>query len=48
MNKPKPQNKPVPQNQVVLPVHAFSDDSFVRKMSAMLGLDPKASGVEKK
>jgi len=48
MTKPKPQEKPATQNCVVLPVHAYSDDSFVRMMSAMVGLDPKAGEGKKK
>lgn len=48
MTKPIPQEKNTPQNRVVLPVHAYSDDSFVRMMSAMVGLDPKAGEGKKK
>lgn len=48
MTKQKPQENPDPQNRVVQPVHAYSDDSFVRMMSALVGLDPKAGEGKKK
>ncbi len=48
MTKPKPQEKPATPNRVVLPLHAYSDDSFVRMMSALVGLDPKAGEGKKK
>ncbi len=48
MKKPFPQDKKPPNNHVVLPVHAYSDDSFVRMMSAMVGLDMKAGEGKKK
>jgi hypothetical protein len=48
MTKPKPQEKAALQNRVVLPLHAYSDGCFVRMMSAMVGLDPKAGEGKKK
>ncbi|EMM5100979.1 hypothetical protein ACK249_005162 [Pseudomonas aeruginosa] len=48
MNQPKPKEKQVQQNRVVQPMLAYSDDSFVRMMSEMVGLNPKAGEGKKK
>jgi len=48
MKKQEPVNKQTPKNHVVVPIHAYSDDNFVRMMSAMIGLDPKPSDGKKK
>lgn len=48
MIKKKPGQTDKPVNRVVLPVHAYSDDNFVRMMSEMVGLDPKAGEGKKK
>jgi hypothetical protein len=48
MKKQQPLNNQLPKNHVVAPVHAYSDDSFVRMMSAMVGLDPKPRDGKKK
>lgn len=47
MNKQKPEKTQQP-NRVIPPFHAYSDDSFVRMMSGMIGLDPKAEQGKKK
>ncbi|WP_161936243.1 hypothetical protein [Pseudomonas aeruginosa] len=47
MTKQKPEAKQQ-LNRVVPPIHAYSDDSFVRLMSGMIGLDPKAEQGKKK
>lgn len=48
MIKQKAESQQKSSNRVVLPVHAYSDDRFVRMMSEMIGLDPKAGESKKK